>query len=517
MSLADDIADYIERELVITQGEHVGRPFVVLDWQREIIEALGSNRYFAFSMARGGGKSTFTAALACCAIRPDGPLFVPRGEVLLVASALKQADVVFKHIIHFMRSDLFMKDGRPVPRTKWRIADNHHDKMLTHAPTGTLLLALGSDNKRAHGRAPHLTILDEPAQWEGGGESLYNALRTGMGKQINPKLFVIGTQAEEPTHWFQKMLGSPDKRTWTKTYAAKKGDDDFDIESIRKANPSYDHLETLRVDIEAQIDGVKNGSITIYAYRAFHLNTGTPETEDRERLIDAEDWDRIIRKGPIERDGKVAVAFDLGENKSMSAAALYWAETGWLETFGAFPRKPDLKERGRRDGVETLYLDMERNGEIILSGDYKVDNTEFVRGILEKVGDTPRIGGVLADHFQATTIKQVMHDLGMDPERDLEIRRAARGPDGKEDIDAFRAETLTEHMKVKGNIALTMAVANSVISRGFNANPGLDKRKQMGRIDMVQAAVLAVGAGYRWRKPVQGAKEYSVDQFVGRW
>ena len=45
------------------------------------------------------------------------------------------------------------------------------------------------------------------------------------------------------------------------------------------------------------------------------------------------------------------------------------------------------------------------------------------------------------------------------------------------------------------------AIAETVIGRDTNGNPRLDKARSKGRIDALQAAVLAVGLGRRWRLP----------------
>ena len=52
-------------------------------------------------MARGGGKSSFVAAIAKCAL--DGPLSVPRGECIVVASSPSlRARIIFEHVLAFI-------------------------------------------------------------------------------------------------------------------------------------------------------------------------------------------------------------------------------------------------------------------------------------------------------------------------------------------------------------------------------------------------------------------------------
>lgn len=77
------IADYIQG-LTIGQGRYAGQPFKLLGWQRRFLRgAFNQPDDAALSMGRGGGKSTFTAAIACAAVDVGGPLVEPMGECLV--------------------------------------------------------------------------------------------------------------------------------------------------------------------------------------------------------------------------------------------------------------------------------------------------------------------------------------------------------------------------------------------------------------------------------------------------
>ena len=496
------VAD-IER-LQVSQGGLVGEQMQVIPWQWEIVEAVCIYRRIAFSVARANGKTAFVSALACSAILPDGALFVPRGEVLLVASSLKQAGIAFKHILHFLKPWTHDDAGR-LKRKEWSIRNSTQSKEIEHIPTGTMLVALGSDSGRAHGYAPHFVIADEPAKWAGGGEDMYVALRTGMGKQINPKFFAIGTQSDQMEHWFQKLLRSPSPSTWTKVYAAGPDDDDFAEATIRKANPSIDYIPSVMVEIQTAIEDVHSGAMSIHAFRALHLNTGTPETEGREAIVGPEFWGAVVSESPRPREGPVAIAADLGGGTSMSAMAFYWPVTGRLEVYAAYPTEPNLIDRGKADGVDDLYERMHKRGEIVLLGKYETDNVGFVTWCLSHVKGCERIGGIVGDDYAKTKLKQAMYQVGLNPDLDIDRRRVGRGASGKEDVEAFQSEVLTRHMSVGLNLCLEHAISKAALGRDRNGNPSLDKSEQRGRIDVLQAAILAVGQGQRWRLPAEGS------------
>ena len=72
---------------------------------------------------------------------------------------------------------------------------------------------------------------------------------------------------------------------------------------------------------------------------------------------------------------------------------------------------------------------------------------------------------------------------------------------GSADIRAFQSEVLDAHLQLAPSLLMSSAISESKVGRDTNGNERLDKRRSNGRIDAVQAGVLAVAAGRRWRLP----------------
>ena len=88
------LTDFLET-LIVSQGRRAGETLTVLPWQRRFVAgafALGCTTA-ALSVGRGNGKSTLVAGIAAAAL--DGPLAVPRGETIIVASSFAQACIAF--------------------------------------------------------------------------------------------------------------------------------------------------------------------------------------------------------------------------------------------------------------------------------------------------------------------------------------------------------------------------------------------------------------------------------------
>lgn len=498
-SLGKALVDYLGT-LKITEGPLEGQQFQVMPWQKQVCDAIGAGKLnIPVTMARGNAKSTFTAALACAALDPDGPLFVKRGYIIVVASSLDQARVSFNHIKWFLMEKL-------EDRSQWRVVDNSHHQQIEHKPTGTMIRGLGSDAGRAHGRAPNFVLADEPAKWQGldKGKSMHAALRTSRGKQPRMIYMPIGTKPEDPDHWFCKLLESKDDATCAIHYACDPGDEDFSMASIYRANPSYRYLEALRDAIAVEKREAMQGGEDLFNWRALRLNKGTPEVGERERIVSVENWAACVKdRFDRHREGPVFVGIDLGGGTSMSAVAFYWTETGYLETFGAYPAEPSLKERGKHDGVKDRYQRMHERGEVWVYPGKTTNNVLFLEDAL-KLLDGYHIEQFAADMYKQKDAQHVLGANGWDAEKVVDWRRVGRGPSGMEDVTAFQREVMTGHLKSPDNLAMESAIFESMLVRDTNGNTALDKRRQDGRIDVLQAAVLAVGLGYRYRNPSDG-------------
>ena len=505
--------------LTVDQGPLLGEPVRVLGWQYRVLKEVAAHRETALTVPRSNGKSTFVAALACSAITPGKALFVKRGQVILVASSMSQArDTIFSHILEFMRPVLYdERDGElKLRRGEWRLTDNSHHMQLVHRATGTMLKVIGSDPKRAHGLQPHLIVADEPAQWDAGGDMMYAALRTSLGKQLNPRMLVIGTRPRSPLHFFSRLLASPPDGTASIVYSATPKDLEdggaYKVSTIKKANPSYNHLEALRVELnDFKVAAKKFGGMHRKQYLALYLNMGTSESDAAEDVIDLDAWDVVTKMPMPERAGPVAIGIDLGGGNSLTAMSLYWPQTGRLEAHVAIPASPSLEERGLTDGIGTAYEEMMEAGVLHIHGVKETKNSEFLGIRLADVLGFVWLG-VACDRFKIEAVKQALIDAGHD--EDLIVDRATgRGPDGWGDLESFRGAVLEEHLRPGINLALEQAVMGALVRRDNNGNASLDKTHQKGRIDALQSTIHAVGLGERHRRPTAKPRQFDVDTF----
>ena len=319
------LIDYLE-SLTVTQGRLAGQPFKVLPWQRRFVRGAFAPgvQSAALSVARGNGKTALLSGIAAATL--DGPLAVPRGETVIVASSFEQARIAFEHVVAFMAEKL-------EDRARWKIWDTAQQARIEDRKTGARVRCIGSDPRRAHGLAPVLVLADEPAQWpETTGERMVSALRTAAGKQPHSRFVAIGTRPADAEHWFSKMLaGSAD---YAQCHAARASDPPFQRRTWAKANPSLPAMPDLLAAIVNEARQARQDPALLASFEALRLNLGT-EDAAVSTLLDAGLWQAI--EGESTRAGPCVWGIDLGTSAAQVRGGLLSPSDGRAGVPGGLP------------------------------------------------------------------------------------------------------------------------------------------------------------------------------------
>ena len=479
------------QQLVITQGTGAGEPMVLWPWEKKFLKGLldPATQTAALSVGRGNGKTAFLAAIAAAAVR--GPLAQPRGEVVLIASSFDQAKIAFEHTLAFLQKDIDRH------RSNWLVTSTGNRAEATHKPTGVKFKARGSDPRRAHGLAPTLVLLDEPAQWPANTSAqMLAAVTTSLGKIEGARICALGTRPADKEHWFQKWLdGAADHAA---QYAAADDDPVFAKKTQRKANPSLNYNPLLSVSIAAAAERAKLDTSALQSYKALQLNLGTSDTI-RQMILDPEVWTGCESETAM-REGPCVWGVDLGTSASMSAIAGYWPLTGWLQVIAAFPKTPDLVQRGNTDGVGNLYVRMAERGELIMTGGYTVDVAELLDFAFEQLGQPV---AVVSDAWRRAELIDSLEASGL-PGAELVTRRAGGPKDGGEDLRRFRRCAMEGLVHTPRSLLMRSAIAGAVAVGDNAANTKLARategqRRSHHRDDAIAASILAVAEGDRGR------------------
>ena len=222
------------------------------------------------------------------------------------------------------------------------------------------------------------------------------------------------------------------------------------------------------------------------SFLAYDLNL--PQTPGREMIFTPSDLARCYVEELPERQGPCYLGLDFGGASSASAAVAIWPSTGRVEGWMAFGDNPPLSARSKVDGAQ--YDVMAARGELRTYPGRVTPVAAFVADIADAL-DGERVAACAADSYKDAEVKDAMDRAGVKWPQDF--RRVGAGKDGGQDVRAFQRLVLNGKLKLRESLALASAVSNSSIKRDSNGNPGLDKAHQLGRIDMLSAAVIAAG------------------------
>ena len=490
MSLPRALVEYVAG-LTLAGGDHDGEPFAVLPWESRFLRgAFRGPGDAGLTVARGNGKSALLAAVACAVVDPAGPLTGRRREVVVCAASFEQGRVIFEDCLAFLGARYDLGD-----RVEWRRQDSANRATLEFRSSGARVRCIGSDPGNAHGLRPALALLDEPAQWAPATrDRMYAAVRTGLGKVPGSKLVALGTRPADSEHWFARLLATAQH---AQVHAAPLTAPPFQRRTLRRANPSYDHLPSLRAQLAEEAVDARRDPDALAAWRALRLNQGTDDVS-RSVLLDADAWRRATAlPGPGGEDrGGYVLGLDLGTSAAMSAAAAYHRD-GRLEAVAAFPELPGLAERGLADGVGRLYQRMAERGELIVTGRRVADISALLTEALARWG---RPAAVVCDRWRAAELQEHLEGLRF-PTAAL-IVRGQGYMDGGADVRDFRRAVLGDLVRPAESLLLTSALAEARVVSDPAGNSKLSKgsqggRRQRARDDAAAASILAVAAGYR--------------------
>ena len=258
-----------------------------------------------------------------------------------------------------------------------------------------------------------------------------------MGKVPGSRLIAFGTRPASSNHWFARML-EPGGCSYSQTHAARPDDPKFQRKTWARGNPSLAYFPELEKRIRIEAEDAKRDPNLLAQFDALRLNLGTSDHLEN-FLIDSTTWTRIEGR-PAGREGPYVCGLDVGAEAAMTCASAYFS-TGKLETFGVFPEKPSLMERGVKDGVGSLYVEMGQRGELLQAGEYAPDLDAMFAEVLRRWGP-PR--AVVADRWKEAELRNALSRVKFPMAR--RILRGMGFLDGSSDVRAFRKMCLTDRV-----------------------------------------------------------------------
>ena len=251
------------------------------------------------------------------------------------------------------------------------------------------------------------------------------------------------------------------------------------------ANPGLGIIKSVSY-MRAEVLRVRGVPSDEPSFRALDLNL---EINSAREMIFTPDDLKTCFVDEVDYRGPAYVGLDIGEAGSGTAAAAYWPTTGALRTWIGFGSVPKLRDRAKRDGAD--YAAMERRGELRVYPGRVVNVAAFVADVRADLAGA-NVRAAVADAYKVGELRDCLP-------WPLSVVRSGAGPDGSAAVRAFQSAVLTNRLALRSNLSLASAIKESTLRRDGNGNPAIDRARSAGRIDVLSAAILAVGAGSKPR------------------
>ena len=488
MTRADAVIQFVERYCLTPEGEHVGKPVELAEFQKDFIRAVYDNphgtRRALLSMARKNGKTvTIACLLLAHLVGPEAKL---NAQLVSGAMSRDQAALVFRAASQMVQLS---------PKLSQLVRIVPSGKRLIGLPLNTEYRALAADGKTAHGLSPVLAILDEVGQVRGPQSDFVDAITTSQGAHADPLLIVISTQAATDADllsvWLDDAKQSKDPRIVSHVYTAPEGCDLLDESAWRAANPALGLFRSLD-DLREQMTQAQRMPSMENSARNLLLNMRVSTDSP---FVSPDVW-KACNAPPLAFDGPVFAGLDLSARHDLTAFVLVGKVAGvWQVQPHFWTPAQGLTERSKRDRAP--YDLWARQGFLRTTPGASVDYEHVAADIADIVSGLD-VHAVAFDRWRIDVLKRELERIGLS----LPLAPWGQGyKDMAPALDALEAELLNARIAHGGHPVLTMCAANATVTKDPAGGRKLDKSRATGRIDGMQALAMAVGIAQTTEPP----------------
>ena len=493
--LADFAVNFIEC-LCHTKGTWAGKPFLLLDWQEQIIRDLFGivkpNGYRQFNTAyieipKKNGKSELAAAVALLLCCGDGE---QRAEIYGCAADRGQATIVF---------DVAADMVRMCPALNKRCKILASQKRIIYTPTNSFYQVLSAEAYSKHGFNIHGVVFDELHTQP--NRKLFDVMTKGSGDaRMQPLYFLITTAGTDTnsicyeTH--QKAVDILEGRKIDPTfypviYGAGQEEDWTDPKVWKKANPSLG--ETIGMDkVKAACDSARQNPGEENSFRQLRLNQWVKQAV---RWMPMEKWDACaFPVNPEDLEGRVCYGgLDLSSTSDLTAFVLVFPPEDDEEPYYILPffwlPEETLPIRVKRDHVP--YDVWERQG-YIQTTEGNVVHYGYIEKYIERLGEKYNIREIAFDRWGAVQMVQNLEGMGFTVVP-MGQGFASMSPPTKE----LMKLTLEKKLAHGGHPVLRWNMDNIFIRTDPAGNIKADKAKSTEKIDGAVATIMALDRAIR--------------------
>jgi phage terminase large subunit-like protein len=501
---AEHVVEFFERFLNHSKGRFAGRSFILLPWQRKILEDifgwvrvsddLRRYRVAYISTAKKSGKSTLLSGIGLYLLTSDSER---AAEIYSAAADRDQAGIVAREAANMVKASPLLM--RSLELTESR-------KTISNRATSSFWKVLSGEGFRAEGLNIHGLLFDELHTQR--DRRLWDACRYG-GAAREQSLVISCTTAGYDRNsicYEQYSYAKAVLRDWRhdpQFYASiheTPADSDWtNPEFWPIANPSWgvtiEPEDFARDQRESLLSSTKENS-----FRRYRLNQWTSQEN---RWLNMDLWGLCCNQPPDALEGRECyVGLDLATTYDTSAmVALFPADDGTFDVLCRFwiPGANAL-ERERRDGVPyVMWTNDPTTGMKMTDGD--VTDYDVVRKDIEEFSKIYNIRQIAIDRWNATQLSIQLQADGHDVVG-FSQGISAMSPPSKM-LEHLVATSGIRTGGDGGNKVLNWMAENVSVKPDSNGNykPVKPKMGSSKRVDGIISLIMALGSYLTNQKP----------------
>jgi phage terminase large subunit-like protein len=490
---------FYAKVLKLNGGDFEGKSFELLAWQQFVVGSLfgwrGADGYRRFRVAyvetaKGSGKSPLSAGIGLYGLTADGEA---RAEVYAAATKKDQAMILFRDAVAMVDQSPELTKRLTKSGTGERVWN------LAYLQAGSFFRPISSDDGQS-GPRPHIALIDELHEHK--TNTVVEMMRAGTKSRRQALIFMItnsGSNKQGPC-WAYHEYGAKvaagtleDDAFFAFICALDEGEDPFEDESCWvKANPSLQ---------DADLPGMK------YLREQVTEARGMPSKEAIVRRLNFCQWTDAaspwlsadVWKGAKRdfdwrelRGRRAWGGLDLSSTTDLTGLVLLVepAEAGEPWHLVPFAWLPDEGLQQKSDKDRVPYVQWKASGHLDTTPGRAVSK-RIVMQRLSALAEVFDIQEIAYDRWRIEDLLAMADDEG------IVLPRMAPWGQGYKSmspaIEEFERMLLNNELAHSGHPVFNMCAGNAVTVMDDAENRKLSKEKATGRIDLIQAAVMAVG------------------------
>lgn len=494
---------YFRDVLRLNGGEFEGQPFELLAWEAFIVGSLfgwmgpdGTRRFRVayVETAKGSGKSPLAAGVGMYGLTSDDEA---RAEIYAAATKKDQAMVLFRDAVAMWQQSPLLR-SRLLPSgigpSTWNLA---------YPAKSSFFRPISADDGQS-GPRPHIALVDEIHEHK--TNAVVEMLRAGTKSRRQALIFMITNSGASKTspcwdyHDYAVKVATgvlQDDAFFGYVCALDEGEDPFLNEKCwAKVNPSLQDanlpgLKYLREQV-VQARGMPSKEALV---RRLNFCQWTDASNP---WISADVWMNAAR--PYDwrefRGRRAFAGLDLSSTTDLTGLVLYVepAQEGepWRLVPFAWVPEEDLQRKEEVDRVP--YLAWVAAGHLETTPGRAISKLHVIKRLVE-LSSFFHLELLAFDRWRIEDLKALATDAGIElPPMDAFGQGYA---DMSPALEAFETALLNGDVVHPAHPVLTWCAANAVTVSDDAENRKLSKAKATGRIDLMVAAVMAVGAAKR--------------------